>query len=57
MTKDILEDEFEKYVTQANHNNYQKSAETTVQHSNFETLENLIKTALAFGKLKQPQTV
>ncbi|MDR0373579.1 MAG: hypothetical protein LBI79_08530 [Nitrososphaerota archaeon] len=52
MTKDILEDEFEKYVTQAKRGNYQKSTEITIQHSDFEVLENLIKNALAFGRLR-----
>ena len=53
MTKGILEDEFEKYVTQAKRNNYKGSAETTVQHSDFEALERLINNALEFGKLKE----
>jgi len=52
MTKNILDDEFEKYVLQAKHGNYQKSTEITIQHSDFELLEKLIKAALEFGKLK-----
>jgi hypothetical protein len=52
MTRDILEDEFEKYVFQAKNNNYLSNEQTTVQHSDFEVLERLIQSALAFGKLK-----
>ena len=55
MTKDILEDEFEKFVIKAKNNNYVSSEQTTLQHSDFETLERLIKNALAFGKLKERQ--
>ncbi|MCL2359479.1 MAG: hypothetical protein LBH74_05610 [Nitrososphaerota archaeon] len=52
MTQSILEDEFEPYVAQAKYGNYQKLAEVTVQHSDFGVLENLIKAALGFGKLR-----
>jgi len=51
-TQNLLDDEFEKYVMQAKHGSYQKSAEITVQHSDYAALENLIKAALGFGKLK-----
>jgi hypothetical protein len=52
LTKDILEDEFEKYVIQAKKGNYIASKEVTVQHSDFEFLKRLISKALALGKLK-----
>ena len=52
LTRDILEDEFEKYVIQAKKGNYITSKEVTVQHSDFEVLERLIPKALALGKLK-----
>jgi hypothetical protein len=53
LTKDILETEFERFVTQAKNQKYVSSETTIVQHTDFETLERLIKSALAFGKLKQ----
>jgi hypothetical protein len=53
LTKDILEQEFERFVTQARNNKFESSETTTMQHTDFETLERLIKSALAFGKLKQ----
>jgi hypothetical protein len=56
MIKDILEDEFERLVTKAKNNNYVCSEQTTLQHTDFETFERLIKSALAFGKLKERQT-
>jgi hypothetical protein len=52
LTRDILEDEFEKYVIQAKRGNHIVSKEVTVQHSDFEVLERLIPKALALGKLK-----
>jgi hypothetical protein len=55
MTQSILEDEFERYVTQAKHNNYKSSVEITVQHSDFEALQNLIGNAMEFGKLRAKQ--
>jgi hypothetical protein len=55
MTKDILEDEFEKIVIKAKNSSYVSSEETTLQHTDFETFERLIKNALAFGKLKEKQ--
>jgi hypothetical protein len=48
-----LFDEFEKLVTDAKNNNYTKFKEVTVQHSDYEVLERLIKNALELGKLKQ----
>jgi hypothetical protein len=56
MTKDIFEDEFEILVTKAKNNSYVGSEQTTLQHTDFETFERLIKNALAFGKLKESQT-
>jgi hypothetical protein len=53
MTKDILEDEFERLVIQAKNNKYVVSEQTTLQHTDFETFERLIKSALAFGKLRE----
>ncbi len=53
MTKDILENEFEKFVVQAKNGNYICSEQTTLQHTDFESLERLINSALAFGKLKE----
>jgi hypothetical protein len=55
MTKDILVEEFERLVTKAKKSNYVSSEQTTLQHTDFETFERLIKTALAFGKLKESQ--
>jgi len=46
-------DELEKYVTQAKRNNHKNSTQVTVQHSDFEVLERLIKRALEFGDLRQ----
>ncbi len=53
MTRDILEDEFERLVTKAKNNNYVSSEQTTLQHTDFEMFERLVKSALAFGKLKE----
>jgi DNA-binding protein YbaB len=52
LTRDILEDEFEKYVIQAKKGKHITLKEVTVQHSDFEFLERLILKALALGKLK-----
>lgn len=52
MTKDILEEEFERLVIKAKNNNYVSSEQTTLQHTDFETMERLIKSALEFGKLE-----
>ena len=53
VTKDILNEEFERFVTKAKNNDYVSSEQTTVQHSYFEALERLIKSALELGKLKE----
>ena len=55
MTKDILVEEFERLVTKAKKSNYVSSEQTALQHTDFETFERLIKSALAFGKLKESQ--
>jgi hypothetical protein len=55
MTKDILEGELERFVIQARKGNCVSSEETTLQHSDFEIFERLIKSALEFGKLKEGQ--
>jgi hypothetical protein len=53
ITRDILEEEFERLVTKAKKGNYIATEQTTIQHSDFEALERLIKRALEFGKLKE----
>ena len=53
MTKDILEEDFERLVIQAKNNNYIGSEQITLQHTDFETFERLIKHALALGKLRE----
>ncbi len=55
MTKDILEGELERFVVQAKKGNCVSSEETTLQHSDFEIFERLIKSALEFGKLRESQ--
>ncbi|MGA2523374.1 MAG: hypothetical protein ABSF65_04380 [Candidatus Bathyarchaeia archaeon] len=56
MTRDILENEFERLVRKAKNNKYVSSEQTTIQHSDFETLERLINSALEFGKLNETKT-
>ena len=53
MTRDILEEELERLVTQAKNNKYVSTEQTTLQHTDFETFERLIKCALGLGKLKE----
>jgi len=53
MTKGLLDAEFERFVIQAKNNKYVSSEQTTLQHSDFEIIERLIKGALEFGKLKE----
>jgi len=53
MTKDILEEEFERFAVQAKNGKYVSSEQTTLQHTDFEITERLIKRALEFGKLKK----
>jgi hypothetical protein len=53
ITADILEDEFERLVSQAKKGSYKAAAHLTIQHSEFEVIQRLIKAALKFGKLKQ----
>jgi hypothetical protein len=56
LIKDILENEFEGFVVEAKKGNVVSSEKTTVQHTDFETLERLILNALAFGKLRDKNT-
>jgi len=56
MTQGILDQEFERLVTLAKNGRYLSSEESSVQHSDFEVLERLIKSALAFGKLRENKT-
>ncbi len=53
MTKGIFEEEFERLVIQAKKNNYVSSEQTTLQHTDFETFERLIKSAIELGKLRE----
>lgn len=53
MTRDILEGELERFVTKAKNNNYISAEQTTMQHTDFETLQRLITSALELGKLKE----
>jgi hypothetical protein len=53
MTRDILEEEFERLVTKAKNNKYVNAEQTTLQHTDFETFERLIRCALELGKLKE----
>ena len=56
MTRDILEEELERLVINAKNNQYVSSEQTTLQHTDFETFERLIKRALEFGKLTENKT-
>jgi hypothetical protein len=53
MTQGILEHEFERFVTQAKRGKYVSAEESTVQHSDFESLTRLINKAIEFGKLRE----
>jgi hypothetical protein len=53
MTRDILEEEFERLVAKAKNNQFTSSEQTTLQHTDFETFERLIKSALEFGRLRE----
>jgi hypothetical protein len=53
MTRDILEWELESFVTKAKKGNYVSAEQTTIQHTDFETLQRLIKSALELGKLTE----
>ena len=55
MTRDILE-ELERLVTRARNNKYVSNEQTTMQHTDFESFERLIKSALELGKLKENKT-
>ena len=56
MTKGILEYEFERYVSLAQRGNYVASEELTVQHSDFDSLVNVIGNAVEFGKMRQKKS-
>ena len=53
LTRDILEEELERFVTKAKNHKYVGTEQTTLQHTDFEALQRLIKNALEFGKLKE----
>jgi len=53
LTAGILEDEFERIATQAKKGKCKAAVEVTVQHSDFDVIERLIRAALEFGKLKK----
>jgi hypothetical protein len=53
LTKGILEYELERYVSQAQRGNYVSADATTMQHTDFESLQNVIANAIEFGKLRQ----
>jgi hypothetical protein len=53
LTRDILEDELETFVKKAKKGKYVANKEVTVQHSEFDLLENLIKSAIALGKFRE----
>ncbi len=52
ITQGILEQELEHYVVRAKSGNYVSSEQTKMQHSDFEALERIIKSAIALGKLR-----
>ncbi len=56
MTRGILEYEFERYVSMAKRGNYVGAEELTVQHSDFDSLFNVICNAIAFGKLREKKS-
>ncbi len=53
LIREILEDEIEVVVKQAMKGSYVANKEVTVQHSDFDSLQSLIKSAIAFGKLRE----
>lgn len=52
LTKGLFDEELEKLVNDAKDNLYIKFKEVTVQHSDYETLERLIKNVLSLSELK-----
>ena len=56
MTRGILEYEFERYVSLAKRGNYVGAEELTVQHSDFDSLHNVIRNAVEFGKLREKKS-
>ena len=53
LTKGVFDEELENLVIDAKNNNYIKSKEVTVQHSDYDILERLIKGVLSLGELKK----
>ncbi|MDR2204231.1 MAG: rhamnan synthesis F family protein [Nitrososphaerota archaeon] len=53
ITKGIFDDEFETLVNDTKTGNAIKTKEITVQHSDYETLERLIKNMLTLSELKR----
>ncbi|MCL2642898.1 MAG: hypothetical protein FWD52_05260 [Candidatus Bathyarchaeota archaeon] len=53
LTKGLFDEELEKLVIDAKDNCHIKFKEVTVQHSDYDTLEQLIKNVLSLDKLKR----
>ncbi|MDR2719600.1 MAG: hypothetical protein LBC03_02195 [Nitrososphaerota archaeon] len=53
LTKGVFDEELENLVTDAKDSNYIKFKEVTVQHSDYDILERLIKNVLSLGELKK----
>jgi hypothetical protein len=53
LTKGVFDEELEKLVTDAKDNCYLKFKEVTVQHSDYDILERLIKNVLTLDKMKR----
>jgi hypothetical protein len=53
LTIGVFDDELEKLVTDAKDNYYPKFKEVTVQHSDYDILERLIKNILSLSTLKR----
>jgi hypothetical protein len=53
LTNGVFDEELEKLVTDAKNNCYLKFKEVTVQHSDYDILERLIKNILSLSTLKR----
>ena len=53
LSKGIFDEELEQFVTDAKDNHHIKFKEITVQHSDYDVLERLIKNAVTLGELKK----
>jgi len=53
LTNGIFDEELEKFVIDAKNGNHIKFKEVTVQHSDYEIFERLIKNMLSLSKLKR----